>query len=147
MKEKAMSSLKKPVNKNPALTNVLSSLVLPHFLVSHGDNLPMCPVQCWVVLQGDEITDLMSLVCKTMRDLHLLRLESYHWGLHFPFFSCLMEIQTLQSLKDFWDSSSGILYVSAVCVRPPKCTVNQHHPRSTCNYWRRCCKAAMYLLV
>lgn len=87
---KVMSPLKKPVNKNLALTNILSSLVLLHFLVSHGDNLPMCPVQCWVVLQGDEITDLMSLVCKTMRDLHLLRLESYHWGLHFPFFSWLM---------------------------------------------------------
>lgn len=87
-----------------------------------------------------------TLVCKTTRDLYLLRLQSYRWGFNFLFFSWLMEIRTFQSLKDFWGSSFSTLYVSAVCVGPPKYVVNQHHPWSTCKSWKRCSKAAMYLL-
>lgn len=146
MKGKVMNPVKKPVNKNPALTNVPLPYCSPTFPCALWKQLSH--ISC-VGLSGftGRKSYLISLVCKTMRDLHLLRLGSYHWGLRFPFFSWLMEIWTLQSLKDFWDSFSGVLYVSASCVRPPKYAVNQHHPWNSCKNWRRCCNASVYLLV
>lgn len=80
-----MNPVKKPVNKNPALTNVPLPYCSPTFPCALWKQLSH--ISC-VGLSGftGRKSYLISLVCKTMRDLHLLRLGSYHWGLHFPFF-------------------------------------------------------------
>lgn len=66
-----MNPLKKPINKNPALTNVP-----PPYCSSTFPCVPwkqLSHISC-VVLSGftGRKSYLMSVICKTMRDLHLL---------------------------------------------------------------------------